>query len=51
MEIDGGGQRRDKGGWKETLLWAMGPRCGVQMMFCCVVHLKPVWFCEPMSPQ
>ena len=38
------------GGQKETLLGVMGARGGVQTMFYGVVHLKPVWFSEPMSP-
>ena len=32
--------------WGSVLVW-----CSVQMMFCWVVHLKLVWFCEPMSPN
>ena len=47
----GGRQRREKGEWKETLLWVMGARCRVQIMFYWVVHLKPVWFCELISHQ
>ena len=40
-----------KWGWKETVLGAMGTWCSVQMVFHWVIHLKPVWFCKPMSPQ
>lgn len=43
-----GGQRRDKWEQKETLIWVTGAQCGVQMIFCSVVHLEPVWSCEPM---
>ena len=41
----------DKWRWKEALLWAVGAQCSVQMMFHWTAHLKPVWFCEPMSLQ
>ena len=46
----GDGGRGRKWGRAETLLGATGKRRSAQMTLRCVVHLKPVWFCEQMSP-
>lgn len=46
-----GGQRGRKSEQKDTFLGAMGAWCSGQLIFCWIVHWKPVWFCEAMWPH